>query len=52
MNTFMLRIIFTTILLSQLWFSACSQVPVTIQAGSNEFNQLIVKGEGVLLDGG
>lgn len=50
MNTYMLRILFTTILLSHLCFSACSKDPVTFQAGSNEFNQRIVKGEGVLLD--
>lgn len=46
----MLRFIFTPILFSLFIFAAYTQNPSTIQVGSEEFNQLISKGEGVLLD--
>ena len=42
--------LFTTLFLLLFHFSALTQNSSTIQVGSEEFNQLISKGEGVLLD--
>jgi thioredoxin len=46
----MLRFLFTTLFLFLVHFSALTQNPSALQVTSQEFNQLISNGEGVLLD--
>lgn len=44
------KFLFTSLVFSIFFFTACAQTPATVQLGSTEFSQLILGSEGVLLD--